>query len=201
MKVRTPARREAILEAARKVFLEIGYERASMSEIARRVGGSKATLYSYFPCKATLFVAAAHAEGRRVLEASTRELEHSAAEDLHAALLSLGTDLVGFLSSAKTVAAHRMILAEAGRSDIGHAFYEQGPLIGITRLADTLHAAMRRGELREADPLVAAHHLHSLLSAELQPMWYEQTVPALPPDRCKAIAQNAVDVFMRGYRA
>ena len=56
MRVRTESKREAILEAASHVFLESGFEGASMAEIAARVGGSKATLYGYFGSKEDLFV-------------------------------------------------------------------------------------------------------------------------------------------------
>ena len=38
-----------VLEGARKVFMDRGYEGASVDEIARAAGTSKATLYSYFP--------------------------------------------------------------------------------------------------------------------------------------------------------
>ena len=51
MRVRTQARRDTIIEAAIQLFEEAGYEGASMSELARRLGGSKATLYGYFPSK------------------------------------------------------------------------------------------------------------------------------------------------------
>ena len=51
MKVKTEARREAIVEAAAQLFQEMGYERASMNELAKRLGGSKTTLYNYFPSK------------------------------------------------------------------------------------------------------------------------------------------------------
>jgi AcrR family transcriptional regulator len=51
------ARREAILDVARDVFLEEGYANASMSTIAARVGGSKGTLYNYFKNKEQLFAA------------------------------------------------------------------------------------------------------------------------------------------------
>lgn len=60
MRVRTEAKRDAILEAAAEVFLEAGFEGASMSQIAARAGGSKRTLYGYFPSKEELFVAMAH---------------------------------------------------------------------------------------------------------------------------------------------
>ena len=51
------SRREAILDAAEAVFLEVGFSAASMSMIAARVGGSKGTLYNYFKSKDELFAA------------------------------------------------------------------------------------------------------------------------------------------------
>jgi AcrR family transcriptional regulator len=55
MKTKTESKRQAILTAAAEVFREVGFERASMSEIRARIGGSKATLYNYFPSKEKLF--------------------------------------------------------------------------------------------------------------------------------------------------
>ncbi|HEY2834957.1 MAG TPA: helix-turn-helix domain-containing protein, partial [Rhizomicrobium sp.] len=61
--LRTPAkpdrdeRREAILKVAHTAFLSDGYAATSMSAIAAKVGGSKATLYYYFPSKEELFLA------------------------------------------------------------------------------------------------------------------------------------------------
>ncbi|WP_372674886.1 TetR/AcrR family transcriptional regulator, partial [Aquicoccus sp.] len=43
---------DQVLEGARKVFMADGFERASVDDIARAAGVSKATLYSYFPDKA-----------------------------------------------------------------------------------------------------------------------------------------------------
>jgi AcrR family transcriptional regulator len=51
------ARREAILDVAREVFMDEGYAAASMSTIAARLGGSKGTLYNYFKSKDELFTA------------------------------------------------------------------------------------------------------------------------------------------------
>src|SRR5579871_4719106 len=52
---RSDARRRAILEVGREVFLAQGYAAASMSEIAAKLGGSKGTLYNYFRSKEELF--------------------------------------------------------------------------------------------------------------------------------------------------
>src|SRR5210317_1385244 len=47
---------DQVLEGARQVFLSDGFEGASVDDISRAAGVSKATLYSYFPDKRLLFV-------------------------------------------------------------------------------------------------------------------------------------------------
>ncbi len=56
-----------IIEAARVLFREKGFRQTTMDEIARKLGISKAALYTYFEDKEALFKAA--------YEASPRELE------------------------------------------------------------------------------------------------------------------------------
>lgn len=56
VRVKTDAKRQAFLDAAKEVFQEKSFDRASMFEIAARVGSSKATLYRYFDSKEALFL-------------------------------------------------------------------------------------------------------------------------------------------------
>src|SRR4029450_976328 len=51
------SKRRQILEGARKVFMDLGFDGASMGEIARAAGVSKGTLYVYFADKSQLFSA------------------------------------------------------------------------------------------------------------------------------------------------
>ena len=51
------SKRRQILDGARKVFMDLGFDAASMGEIARTAGVSKGTLYVYFPSKIDLFEA------------------------------------------------------------------------------------------------------------------------------------------------
>ena len=60
-------RLELILQAAEQVFAEKGYRDTSMDEIAARVGIGTATIYSHFPGKEDLMVAA-------ILDSSFRKL-------------------------------------------------------------------------------------------------------------------------------
>ena len=49
------ARLQKILEAATELFLRVGYEQTSIDAILLQSGGSKSTLYAYFPTKEDLF--------------------------------------------------------------------------------------------------------------------------------------------------
>jgi AcrR family transcriptional regulator len=51
------AKRRQIVQGARTIFLERGFDAASMSDIARAAGVSKGTLYVYFADKEQLFEA------------------------------------------------------------------------------------------------------------------------------------------------
>src|SRR5271167_2998715 len=49
------SKRRQIIDGARKVFLDLGFDGASMGVIARAAGVSKGTLYVYFADKNRLF--------------------------------------------------------------------------------------------------------------------------------------------------
>ena len=52
-----PAKRKQILDGARRVFIEMGFDAASMNDITRAAGVSKGTIYVYFANKEELFEA------------------------------------------------------------------------------------------------------------------------------------------------
>lgn len=199
MKVRAEARREQILEIATQVFLTHGYGRASMNEIALRMGGSKATLYGYFPSKEALFMAVIHAEAKRHLATAEDELATVPDGGLRPALIRFGEALASFICSDLGCATFRMVMAEAGQSDIGKVFYEEGPLQGTQKMAAALSGAMARGELRDADPWVAAQQLGALLTCEVQPRWYLRDNAPMTAQQARDIAERAVEAFLRAY--
>jgi len=59
-RLRAEERREKILEAARRVFLESGFAGARTRRIAEEAGITEALLYRYFPSKSEIFRAAVH---------------------------------------------------------------------------------------------------------------------------------------------
>lgn len=199
MRVRTLAKRDAILEEASKAFIELGFERTSMAEISARVGGSKATLYGYFPSKEQLFVEVARSVGGRQLQPAFDDLSASAEGDEEGALRRFGEGLLGYISQPEAVAIQRMVIAESGHSAIGRLFFEAGPKIGHEAIAGFLKRAMAGGRLRRADPMVATEQLLALLNAELVP----RSLLGLPVNTSKVnvrkIVGRAVGTFMAAY--
>jgi len=198
MKTKTESKRQAILKAAADVFREVGFERASMSEIRARIGGSKATLYNYFPSKEKLFFEVMYQAKELELGAITAALNPDA-EDLKRELLHFGQRLVPALYSPEVIAIRRLAIAELGHSDIGKVVFE-GSMVPIEKqVADFLRKAMKRGMLRTTDPKIAAVHLLSLLESELLQRVLLGVIDSVKPEAAKGAVRRAVEVFLSGY--
>jgi TetR/AcrR family transcriptional repressor of mexJK operon len=195
---RRAERREAIVDVAYRWFMDQGYAATSMSAIAAELGGSKATLWNYFPSKELLFAAVLDRGAKTFQSNIARELtgEGDLAEVLggfvHAFLLKV--------TSAEGLALYRMIVAEAGRfPELGRIFQERAG--GRTRavLAGYLAGAMAMGRLRAGDPLRAAYELLGLcMIGTHQQMLFGQIEQA-PPGVLEVEGQAAVAVFLRAY--
>jgi len=197
MKVRTEARRQAILQAAIEVFREVGYERASMSRITARVGGSKATLYGYFASKEELFVAAmieaTKPRGERMLD-----ILDPAEPDFALVLERFGQAYVRLISSRDALAHSRAAIGEATQQKLGEVFYAQGPKRILDAITVYMAQLAERGAIQANDPRIAAIHFHALLDAgTLLPL----LMGAKPELKPKETAAAAVDAFLRAYCA
>ncbi len=199
MKTKTEAKRQAILQAAAEVFREVGFERASMSEIRARVGGSKATLYNYFPSKEKLFFEVMYQATERSLVEITATLD-AEAQNVRQELLRFGQKLLPALYSPEAIALRRVAIAESGQSDIGKVVFEGATLPMERHVAEFLRRAMKRGSLRSADAKIAAMQLFSLLESELLQRVLLGVEVSLKPDALKASVRRAVEVFLSGYQ-
>lgn len=87
--------RERVLEAARDLFAENGFEATSIAEIGRRARISKSVLYHYFSSKQELYAAILATESQRLLE----RVQSTVPADPNAPRLRAGLEaLLGFLS-------------------------------------------------------------------------------------------------------
>jgi len=200
MRVKTEAKREAILAAASEVFLESGFDGASMTEIARRVGGSKGTLYGYFSSKEELFVAVVHEEANSQFEPAFVALNKEV-DDLQKTLQTFGEKAFEYLCSPSSMQARRAIIAESGRTDIGQRFYELGPKQGMLRLAGIFEKQMASGKLRKADPQLVAIQLCALLECETIHPLLLGVEKSLSKAQIKLAVSRALNTFFAAYGA
>lgn len=200
MKVRTEARREAIIDAAAQLFQETGYERASMNELARRLGGSKATLYSYFPSKEALLVAVVKAYATGHLSDAVSDLTQTWADaGLETILTRFGERMLLVLTNdVSALAVYRMVIAESGHSEIGTLFYDAGPRESVEILATFLASAMERGQLAQADAHLRALQFLALVTAQTNARVYQRNPAPLEIAEIRQMVSSAVDMFLRG---
>ena len=198
MKTKTEAKRRAILEAAAEVFREVGFERASMAQIRVRLGGSKATLYSYFSSKAQLFSEVMrHAKERRL--AALAGMPDPRAEDPEKELLEFGEKLLSLPYSPECIATRRLLIAESGRADFGKAWFEWATLPLEQRLGELLGKWMERGVLRSCDPQTAAVHFLSLLESEVLERSLLGVIHSVDRKTIRGAVRRAVGAFLAGY--
>lgn len=197
MRKKTEAKREAILDAATQEFTERGYEGASMSAIVGRTGGSKQTLYNYFPSKDDLFVEVAMRAIERHVEASLAEMSEET--DFEQSLRRYGLHYLSVRQSPEVVGLVRLAYGEAGRSNIGRVLYQRGRMKGVNDVAAFLASVMKEGKLREADAAVAALHYFALLDAELaDPVILGVREPATDAELAEIVGRS-VGAFLAAY--
>jgi AcrR family transcriptional regulator len=189
-----------VLEGARSVFLRDGFEGASVDEIAREAGVSKATLYSYFPDKRLLFMEVAKTECRRQSGAAIERIQLSGPpEDV---LFEAASHMVRFFLSAFGRQVYRICVAESGRfPELGREFYASGPMTVRAILVDYLTRAVAKGELDIDDIELAADQFPELCKASL----HIPVVLGLKTDFTDAeidrVIHGAVKTFMARYGA
>jgi AcrR family transcriptional regulator len=200
MRVRTEARRDLIIEKATALFREMGFERATMSELAQRCGGSKATLYGYFPSKEELFVAVVKASSTSHLsEAVTALTQRAEQQPIKDALTQFGQRMLYVLTNdADALAVYRMVVAEAGRSVVGDLFYSAGPNECILSLAELFAEAIANNELRNNDPHILAKQFLGLVTAETDIRLYQQHPAPVTVNDIQQMVERAVDMFLHG---
>jgi AcrR family transcriptional regulator len=195
MRVKTEDRRQAIMHAAVKVFGEVGYERASMNEIAARVGFSKATIYSYFPSKEDLFATALIETHSEEAQAFHDVLDLSR-KDERAVLEEFGRLFLRFNCSPELLDNKRNALAQGAASPLGPLLFERGPMRTVDTVKAYLQGLMERGVLRSSDAEMAAWHFLGVLGAGIVDARLFGAEARIGVERAAALA---VEVFMRAY--
>jgi AcrR family transcriptional regulator len=149
---RRDARPAEIINAAMDVFVEHGFAGAKLTDVAKRAGVAKGTLYLYFETKEDLFRATA----REALTANLEAVEQSSAAfngsiaDLVPVLLKRAA---GRMGDGRVPGIVRMVLAESRAfPDLARIWHDEVVARILGRLTELVSAAQDRGEVRAGDP-------------------------------------------------
>ncbi|WP_131741573.1 TetR/AcrR family transcriptional regulator [Actinomadura roseirufa] len=197
-------KREAILDAALRVFSREGYERASIDMIAAEAGVAKPTIYNHLGGKENLFreimLGAARDTGAKLLAAlETFPADAADGAALRAALLAVAPRLVGCFHEPESWALQRMLHAESVRfPDLYGTIRANGMGQALDALAGRLARLANAGHLEIPDPDRAAGQFIALITHELAGL-SELGNRALSDAEVDAVVTAGVDTFLRAY--
>ncbi|MVT05948.1 hypothetical protein CD006_25670 [Enterobacter sp. 10-1] len=212
--------RNAFLNAARDLFLEVGFEHTTMDAIAARSGSAKSTLYRYFDSKESLFssliaIASQEHDGEIInfLYRSGHGSQFSSLsgnaidslnfpdheEDCQYALIKFGQYILTSFHTPQSLAVRRMMIAASTNPDLGRLFYQQGSARVVYHLEKYFKPFIEKGYFYNADPHVVACHYFGLLESEINEAGLYNVIVQLSERQISNIVSRAVEVFMRAY--
>jgi TetR/AcrR family transcriptional repressor of mexJK operon len=162
-RVQQEQRHEELLNAALDIFLDRGFERTTIEEIATYVGMSKRTVYARYEDKGTLFKAAV----KRAVESYTvpREaLEAVATEDLEQTLAAIARLRIANVATPVATKLQRILSAQSYRfPELFGAAFEEGAGPTITFLSELFARYSAQGKINVTEPQRAAKAFLSLV--------------------------------------
>lgn len=194
--LRKQDRRQAIVEAARTSFLEHGYAGTSMSGLLKTLGGSKATLWSYFRSKEELFAAVIE-DLSAAFRAQVADAL-SADDDLKLALFNFCRTFIAKITSAESVPTWRLVVAESSRfPEVGKIFYEQAASHTQAQLRAFIARQIEQGKLVDENPTRMAQALTDLcVGQNTRQLW---GMSPLTPDELNEHAESIARWFLKAY--
>lgn len=188
-------RKAKILAAATQLFLKIGYGETSIDAIVEKSGGSKATLYSFYPTKADLFRAVVDS-----IVTSNESQELQSLNNIRDTLMAFAEQRLRVAFSGKHRALTRLIIAERERfPDIARMYYEQGPLHSHRLLRDYFEILIDKGliDIRSADE--ASEFFRGMLMHQryIEQLYLNASQPS--EEEIVVRARHVVDRFIEAY--
>lgn len=195
---------EKVLQGARDVFLRDGFEGASVDEIARRSGVSKATLYSYFPDKRRMFIEVFRAELQTLDDTRGCPVPFAdlSAEALPSMFRHLAISLARKIIHGTFVSSYRLGVAEAGRFPaLAQELYDV--VRGSCRQQIAMHLAqcIDSGLICIPDMELAVEQFVSLCGTILHERTLLLGSEAVAESDVARVADGAAAMFLSHYRA
>ncbi len=187
-----------VLNTARAVFLEHGYERASMDMIAQVAGVSKATVYAYFENKQQLLLKLVQEEckssGPAVLPVITGPIQ-----DIEASLGNIARSFTAMFLDNRGLEFYRLIISNVHQfPEVVEIFMNAGPRQHRTEIADFFNQAIGQGLLEIPEVTLAVKQFLGLVAADLPMSWLLAIKPP-SPEQYETMINSGVRLFLSFY--
>jgi TetR/AcrR family transcriptional repressor of mexJK operon len=190
-------KRQAIIDAATRMFLAHGYRNVSMDKIAQAAPVSKATLYNHFDSKPALLAAVVSALCTALLRTMTEAVTES--DDVENNLKKIATSFMDLLFAEDGLAIYRLVIAESHDfPELGQLVYESGPLPALNWLENYLQRLNAGGRFNIADPTFAANAFFNLLKGDLYLPCLLAIKPLPSTDEKNRVINQVIPFYMRG---
>jgi AcrR family transcriptional regulator len=196
-RARTEEKRGEIVRLAAELFEQMGYDRCSMALLSERLGGSKATLYGYFPSKEELLRAVL--DFQVATDADRIMRNFPASDDLRESLILLGTAYLNKRMSPLPLMNFRMVATQPAGSTMGKDFYENIIQPAFQRLTARFEALIEEGKLKDEDPEVMMLHWKGLCDWDFFERRLLGVIEGPDPKKVKKAATLAADAFLKLY--
>ena len=192
------AKRQAILDAAKLLFLSNGYASTSMDAVALEAGVSKLTVYSHFNDKETLFTAAVMAKCEEQVPEMYFELPEGV--PVQTVLLNIARGFHRLINSEESVNLHRLMMTTGNQGvKLSQIFFEAGPMRMLQGMERLLTRIDQCGALSIDKPFKAAEHFFCLLKGTANFCLLYGCGGQLTEEAAEAHVQDVVGLFMRAY--
>lgn len=193
----------AIHTAAETLFLEHGFEGASMDAIAELAGVTKQTVYSYAGSKEALFLEVAdHMTGGAGDELAQIVPQPSTDTPPELFLTRFAEEQLQIVVTPRLMQLRRMVIGEMTRfPQLGELLHRRGPARSIERLAAALGQYAKAETLNVNDPEKAAAFFNWLIMGEPVNDAMLLGDLSIPDSREKKIhAGECVRIFMAAFQ-
>lgn len=191
-------KRASILDAAKKMFTQHGFDGVSMDQIAAEAGVSKLTVYSHFGDKDALFFEAVRAKCEELLPPELFMADHFQGP-LRAQLTSIARAFFALITSDEALSMHRMMLTQSSDLHVREMFWKAGPQRVQEAFAGFVQARADAGELVVPDVCRAASQFFCLLKGELHMRMASGLCCAPSKADVDTHIDATVDLFLRAH--
>lgn len=189
----------AIINAATELFLEKGFQEASITSIMDRAGCSRETIYRYFKSKEDIFASAIQLQMEAYLQ-TMESITMGGTDDLRQGLVNWSLALIDSVTSESYVQFRRLVFSEVNsRPEHGKLYYDLTYEKGTSAVAEFFRLRQKEGQLKPIPARRLAAYFVGMLLYEL----VHQRVLGVckKPTRARAskLVDQAVDDFLLGY--